>query len=180
MEKQIESAYIQRILDGETKLFSIFVDNHSPSVYSLIAQIITSKEDAEELTQDVFVKAFEKLKTFKGDCSFSTWIYRIAYNTAISHVRKKRIVFPFMDESLLENIEDETVDAFFEDENETRIRQLGNAIDRLNIEERTLITLFYSNDKSISEIALILDLSIENVKVRLFRVRKKLFKLMTE
>ena len=180
MEKQTESAYIQRILSGEINIFSVFVEQHHRSVYALIRQMALSNEDAEELTQDVFLKAFEKLHSFKGDCSFSTWIYRIAYNTAVSYTRKKRLIFPSIDDAMIENIKEETVDAFFEEENQQKMEKLTVAMQKLNIEEKTLVALFYTDNKSIVEIGLISGLSTENVKVKLFRIRKKIFKLMTE
>jgi RNA polymerase sigma-70 factor (ECF subfamily) len=181
MENQDEITYIKRILDGETGLFSYFLERYIRSIHSLIARIIPSKEDAEELTQDTFLKAFRKLNTFKGDCSFSTWLFRIAYNTAISAARKKRIVFPTIDDSVLENVSDESVDnTLNDDEDENRLQKLEEAITKLTVEEKTLITLYYTDSKSIAEVASILEQSNENVKVKLFRVRKKLYVLMNK
>ncbi len=171
-----ETGYIRRILDGETNLFSFFLERYSRPIYSLIIQLVPNHEDAEELTQDTFVKAFRKLDAFKNDCSFSTWLYRIAYNTAISATRKKRIVFPVLDENVVGNIPDETIDAFFEnDDNEELLQRLEQAIDYLNSEEKALITLYYMEEKSVSDVASILGLSTDNIKVKLFRVRKKLY-----
>ncbi len=171
-----EADYIRRILDGEPKLFSFFLERYSRPIYSLIIQLVPNHEDAEELTQDTFVKAFRKLDAFKNDCSFSTWLYRIAYNTAISATRKRRIVFPVLDENVVGNIPDETIDAFFEnDDNEELLQRLEQAIDYLNSEEKALITLYYMEEKSVSDVASILELSTDNVKVKLFRVRKKLY-----
>jgi len=181
MENPDEANYITRILEGETSLFSYFLERYSRSIHSLIARIIPSREDAEELTQDTFVKAFRKLNTFKGDCSFSTWLFRIGYNTAISATRKRKIVFPVIDDSLLENISDEEVDMVFGDEeDEVRLQRLEAAMTKLTVEEKTLITLYYTEDKPVSEIAFMLELTTDNVKVRLFRVRKKLYVLMTK
>ena len=181
MENPDEANYIKRILEGETSLFSYFLERYSRSIHSLIARIIPSREDAEELTQDTFVKAFRKLNTFKGDCSFSTWLFRIGYNTAISATRKRKIVFPVIDDSLLENISDEEVDMVFGDEeDEVRLQKLEAAMTKLTVEEKTLITLYYTEDKPVSEIAFMLELTTDNVKVRLFRVRKKLYVLMTK
>ena len=171
-----EADYIRRILDGEPMLFSFFLERYSRPIYSLIIQLVPNHEDAEELTQDTFVKAFRKLDAFKNDCSFSTWLYRIAYNTAISATRKKRIVFPVLDENVVGNIPDETIDAFFEnDDNEELLQRLEQAIDYLNSEEKALITLYYMEEKSVSDVASILGLSTDNIKVKLFRVRKKLY-----
>lgn len=181
MERKHESDYIRQIIDGNTELFSIFVKRYTNSVLGLIRQIVVSAEDAEELTQDAFVKAFTKLNTFKGDCSFSTWIYRIAYNTAISFIRKKKIVFPSLDEYIINNVPDEVVNNFFDtDIEEEKMQRLSEAINRLPAQEKTILLLFYEEDKPVAEIASIVDISVENVKVRLHRIRKKLFVLMTE
>ena len=180
MENQDENIYIKRILEGETNLFSYFAERYSRSIHSLIIQIIPSKEDAEELTQDTFLKAFRKLDTFKGECSFSTWLFRIAYNTAISATRKKRIILPIIDDAMLEGLTGELIDTFFEDdEDEIRLQKLEAAISKLTVEEKTLITLFYTDNKPVAEIADLLELTTDNVKVRLYRVRKKLYVLMT-
>ena len=180
MENQDENIYIKRILEGETNLFSYFAERYSRSIHSLIIRIIQSKEDAEELTQDTFLKAFRKLDTFKGECSFSTWLFRIAYNTAISAIRKKRIILPIIDDAMLEGVSDELVDSIFEDdEDEIRLQKLEAAITKLTVEEKMLITLFYTDNKPVAEIAYLLELTTDNVKVRLYRVRKKLYVLMT-
>jgi len=181
MENPDEIIYIKRILDGETYLFSLFLERYSRSIHALIVRIIPSKEDAEELTQDTFLKAFRKLDTFKGDCSFSTWLFRIAYNTAVSATRKKKIIFPFIDETMLENVSEELMDTVFEeDDNEYRLKRLEEAITVLNVEEKTLITLYYTDGKSIAEIAGLLEQTTDNVKIKLFRVRKKIYVLMTK
>jgi RNA polymerase sigma-70 factor (ECF subfamily) len=179
MENKDESIYIKRILNGETNLFSYFPERYSRSIYSLIIRIIPIKEDAEELTQDTFIKAFRKLDTFKADCSFSTWLYRIAYNTAVSATRKKKIVVPAFDEYTLENIPDDAVDSMLDKEDdEAMLLRLESAIEQLNLEDKTLITLYYMEEKSISELASVLGLTSENVKVKLYRARKKLFVLI--
>lgn len=178
MENTDEIKYIKQILAGETNLFSIFLHRYSKSVYGLIFRMIPIKEDAEELTQDTFLKAFKKLDTFKGDSSFSTWLFRIAYNTAISATRKKKIIYPVMDENQLNEIADENVNSFFDNDNEELIKQLEIAIDQLDFEEKTLVTVFYLEEKSVADVSIILGLSVENVRVRLHRVRKKLFVLI--
>lgn len=80
---------IASILSGRTEQFAYFLDTYGPQVFHLIVRMIGSPEDAEELTQDCFMKAFTHLSSFHRDSSFSTWIYRIAYNEAISALRKK-------------------------------------------------------------------------------------------
>ena len=179
MEQQNEIERIRRVLEGETEQFSYFLERYSRPIHSMILRIIPCREDAEELTQDTFIKAFKKLDTYKGDCSFSTWLYRIAYNTAVSATRKRRMTFPVMDEKMMDNVPDDAVDAFLNNEEDEEVMQkLERALELLNTEDRALITLYYTDEKSIIEIASILQLTPDNVKVKLYRVRKKIYALV--
>lgn len=179
MEHKDEINEINRIVDGETELFSVFLNRYSRPLYLLIVQIVDCPEDAEELVQDTFLKAFRQLKNFKGDCKFSTWLYRIAYNTAVSAIRKKKHEYLYIEETMIEKVSDE--EAFnveMPTDDEERIQNLGKAIALLSIEEKTLISLFYYEEKSIEEIGIVLSVSASNVKVRLHRTRKKICVLM--
>ncbi|MGL5273795.1 MAG: RNA polymerase sigma factor, partial [Phocaeicola sp.] len=161
--------------------FACLLDKYSNSVFSLIYKMVHNREDAEELAQDVFVKAFSSLSSFKGDSSFSTWIYRIAYNTAISAMRKKKMEYTTIEESAIENVsEDDVAKILGQQDNEEQINRLNNALAMLYPEERAIIMLFYKEDKQIEEIANIVNLSVSNVKVKLHRIRKKLFVLINK
>ena len=174
-----ETHIIHRILKGETSLYEYFLDKYSQQVFILIIRIVENQEDAEELTQDTFLKAFEHLSSFKAESSFSTWIY-IAYNTAISATRKKKQELIVMDSAMLMNISDQQIDDALNDESGERVGKLNKAIKKLDAEERALISLFYNEEKTIGEIALILGLTESNAKVKLHRIRKKLYILITE
>jgi len=175
MEHLSETDLVKRILEGEPQAFSVLLGRYQRPVHSLIRQIVFSREDAEELTQDVFVKAFTKLNSFRGGSSLSTWLYRIAYNTAISSTRKQKYVYPEIDEKMLGNIPDAAVDELLDKEHDEALMQrMEAAIERLNPKDRALISLYYSEERSISEVSAITALSPENVKVKLFRVRKKI------
>lgn len=181
MKPQDENLYIKRILDGETELFAYFLDRYSRPVYSLVVQMVSSPEDAEELVQDIFLKSFRALNKFRGSSGFSTWLYRIAYNQAISATRKQKNECLYIDENAINSVPDEEAERFWcISDQEERIAKLARAIDGLNVEDRALITLFYYEDKTIDELALILEWSQANVKVRLHRVRKKLYVLMND
>ena len=179
MEQEDEIYYITRILDGETEYFSVLLDRYSRPLYSLIVQIVGWPEDAEELLQDVFLKAFRHLNRYKGECRFSTWIYRIAYNAAISATRKKKQELLYIEENTINNVPDDVADSVLaRAEDEEQVDRLSRAIDQLNGEEKALITLFYYEEKSLEEIGEVLKISISNVKVRLHRTRKKICVLM--
>jgi RNA polymerase sigma-70 factor (ECF subfamily) len=143
--------------------------------------MVSSPEDAEELVQDIFLKAFRALDKFRGASCFSTWLYRIAYNQAVSAARKQKNEYLCMDENAILHIPDEEAEQFLcLSDHEEDILKLTRAIDRLSVEEKALITLFYYEDKTIDELAIILGLSQANVKVRLHRARKKLYVLMKD
>ncbi len=175
-----ETHIIHRILKGETSLYEYFLGKYSQQVFILIIRIVENQEDAEELPQDTFLKAFEHLSSFKAESSFSTWIYRIAYNTAISATRKRKQELIVMDSAMLMNISDQQIDDALNDESGERVGKLNKAIKKLDAEERALISLFYNEEKTIGEIALILGLTESNAKVKLHRIRKKLYILITE
>lgn len=146
--------------------------------FSLIVRMVNSEEDAEELTQDTFMKAFEHLSSFNGKSSFSTWIYRIAYNTALSFLRKKNVEQTVIDDNQWNRISDTQIDDALNNESEEQIEKLQQALTKLTAEERALVTLFYEEEHSIQELAQILNLNEGNIKVKLHRLRKKLYVLM--
>lgn len=146
--------------------------------FSLIVRMVNSEEDAEELTQDTLMKAFEHLSSFNGKSSFSTWIYRIAYNTALSFLRKKNVEQTVIDDNQWNRISDTQIDDALNNESEEQIEKLQQALTKLTAEERALVTLFYEEEHSIQELAQILNLNEGNIKVKLHRLRKKLYVLM--
>jgi len=170
-----DSFYIEKVLSGDHKSFAYLIDKHKDLVYTIAMRIVRNREDAEEVAQDVFLKAFQSLNTFKKESKFSTWLYRIVYNTSISRIRKKKLETSGIDQQLIQNY---TLDEIFEninaiDKNEQKII-LKHLFDKLNPEESTLITLFYYKEMSTDEIAEVSNLSQSNVKVKLFRIRNKM------
>lgn len=181
MNELDDTYYIQRTLDGDTEYFSRLVNRYSRPIYLLVFRIVRRKEDAEELTQDIFLKTFRMLSSFKGDCRFSTWLYRVAYNTAISATRKKKYEFLYIEEQTIGNVKDENVETILEDaDNEELLKKMEKAVDLLPPDEKALISLFYTEEHSVEEIATITGLTVSNVKVKLHRIRKKLYVIINE
>lgn len=181
MNEWDDTYYIKKTLDGETDYFGRLVNRYSHPIFILILKIVRSREDAEELTQDVFLKTFRVLSTFKGDCRFSTWLYRIAYNMAISATRKKKTEFLYIEDRTINNIgEREVEEALNDTENAEQVAKLEQALELLPAEERGLISLFYTESQSIEDIAQVTGMSSSNVKVKLHRIRKKLYVLLTQ
>ena len=176
--KKEESYIIKEILNGKTEQYEYFLNRYGQQVFVLVDRIVSCQEDAEELTQDVFLKAFQQLSSFKAESSFSTWIYRIATNLAISAVRKKRNDVLRLDDSVFANLSDTQVDEALEDESEEQMERLQQAMNQLEADERALITLYYLEEKPLAEVAFILGMTEGNAKVKLHRIRKKLYVLI--
>ena len=173
--KKEEAHIIKKILSGKTEHYEYFLDCYGQQVFVLVDRIVSCQEEAEELTQDVFIKAFQQLSSFKAESSFSTWIYRIATNTALSAIRKRKNEVIRLDDSVFANLSDTQVDAALEDESEEQMERLQQAMNQLEADERALITLYYLEEKPLAEVAFILGMSEANVKVKLHRIRKKLY-----
>ena len=179
MELYSDAYYIERIVVGDTGCFACLLDKYSRPVHSLILKMVRNKEDAEELAQDVFMKVFRNLPSFKADCSFSTWIYRIAYNTAISELRRKKQEFVAIEESQISNVSEEAVSELLGSVSPTeQLDRLEAALTLLPPDERALILLFYMKEKMVEELTVITGFSASNIKVKLHRIRKKLFVLI--
>ncbi len=181
MELYSDAYYIERIQAGDTECFACLIDRYSERVYALIVKVVRNREDAEELAQDVFMKVFKHLSSFKGDSSLATWIYRIAYNTAISETRKKKQELLAVEDTLISNASEEDVaNAWGLTDSSEQVEQLERALEQLSADDRFLILLFYMEEKTIEEIALISGLTQTNVKTRLFRIRKRLYTILKE
>lgn len=180
MKYQDDSFYIERVLAGDTAAYASLVEKHKNLVFTIALKILNNNEDAEEVAQDCFLKAFQALRTFEGKSKFSTWLYRIVYNAAISKTRKKKLDLIPMDNYVIHNYsEDDVAQAADGMDKEEQRMMVERAIAGLPQEDHLLITLFYRADNSIEEISGITGLSVSNVKVRLHRIRKKLYEEMS-
>lgn len=169
-----ESQLIARILDGHAEDFGYFLERYSQEAFAIVVRLVPQQEDAEELVQDAFVRAFNRLDTFEGRSSFSTWICRIAYTTAVSWLRKRRMKYLSIDDQ--PQLTDAEVDEAFDDE--SRIEELRCAITLLKPDEQTLITLYYYDNRPLNDIAYILDVEPNVLATRLHRIRRKLYLLI--
>ena len=170
-----DNHYIDRVLNGDVSAYAMLVSKHKNLVFSIALKILNNREDAEEVAQDCFLKVFQALKTFERKSKFSTWLYRIVYNAAISKTRKKRLELVPMDNYVIHNYtEDEVSGSIEEIDPEEQKEMIDRAMKQLTDDESLLITLFYKGENSIEDISNITGLSMSNVKVRLHRIRKKL------
>lgn len=177
MKKIADSYYISAVQAGDSESFAPLVERYSDMLYTLLCRLLQNEEDASDLLQESFIKAFRHINRFNGKSSFSTWIYRIAYNEAIDYLRKKRSKASY-------NIEIEEVADIAEEEIEETIEtdseDLQKALDKLAPKDKALLLMFYSDDLSIREMADVTSMSESNIKVKLHRLRSKLYKMMTK
>lgn len=179
-------ALVSRAVRGDQAAFGELVTRHNRSVFNLIARMVRDNATAEELAQDAFVKAFRALRTFDPAFKFSSWLLRIAHNTAIDHLRKLSppMVSIGADEAG-RDIGDVLVDQrertpFERAEHADLSQALEWAIGQLRPEYRRLVVLRYREDEAYEDIASALDLPLGTVKSHLHRARAELARLMTE
>jgi RNA polymerase sigma-70 factor (ECF subfamily) len=176
MDFQSDNYYIDQVLNGGVNAYASLIDKHKNMVFTIALKIVHNREDAEEIAQDVFMKAYQSLSAFKKESKFSTWLYRIVYNTAISKTRKKSLETTNINYDIVENYsEDDINDNLNRLEEKEQKKIINTVLKKLNTEDHLLITLYYFDEKSVEEISEITTLSQSNVKVRLFRARKKLY-----
>ena len=171
--------YIEQILAGNSNAFSFIVDRHKDKAYNLAFRICGNHEEAEELAQDSFLKAYRSLSSFKMKSSFATWLYRIVYNTTISHIRiKKKGVLSLEDfpADATDFISGSTNEE--EAEKEYRSSLVNFALQKINEEDRALVSLYYYDEMSADEIADVTGLTKANIKVKLFRARQKMTEII--
>jgi len=176
--READEIIIERVLNGNRNAYTLLVDKYKDRVFSLVVGIVRNRELAEELAQDIFVKAYTSLKKFRKDAAFSTWIYRIAYNTSISETRKRKYQARSFDEQLEKAASLEPDDHEIAEKNESRHVLLSKALEKLDPEEKLILMLYYFEEKSVEEISQSSGLSRSNVKVKLFRMRNKLKEMM--
>jgi len=167
---------ISRILLGETALFSILVERYQNYVFTLVLRFTDSREDAEEISQDVFVKSYRSLADFRGESKFSTWLYTVVRTSCITFLRKKRLNTTSLDDERtflqLENQESSSKANTIEQK--SRHAMVNEAIRLLSPDDAQVITLFYQGEQSLEEIGSIMGLDPNTVKVKLHRARHRL------
>ena len=170
-----EQTAIQQVLNGNTGAFRKIVEAYSDRVFAFIERIVRQPMDAEEIAEDVLVKAYQHLAEYSNtQASFWTWLCSIAYNESLNHLRKTKPTMLYLDDNTDTTALHEAGIAKAEPDTDPRINQLNQAIARLSADDRTLIQLYYYDDKSISDIAYIIGQTENNVTVRLHRIRKRL------
>ncbi|MBO6606863.1 RNA polymerase sigma factor [Psychroserpens sp.] len=171
---------INQIKHGDTNAFGQLVDRYKDLVYTLAIRMLKNREEAEEVSQDTFIKTYKSLDRFKGDSKFSTWIYRVAYNTCLDRIKKNRKHLNDVAINEVTTHQVQTIDnALDKLEAEERKEAIKHCIDKLSSEDSFLLTLYYYEDLSLDEISEIVGMTSNAIKVKLFRCRKKLATILT-
>lgn len=180
MNKLSDYEIIDSILKGNENDFTLLVDRYKDRAYSLLCGIVKNNLDAEEALQDAFIKAFKSLHLFKKESKFSTWFYKIAFNTGLTVIASKKRQIQ-MEMSSIEDIhslkhEDDEIYSLSENAKDYLI----NMVDKLPIKNSLVLILFYLDGLSIKDISEVLDYSLVNTKVLLHRSRNLLRDLLIE
>ena len=177
------SNLIKRAIDGDESAYKQLLENYRGAIYNLIYRMVHNREETEDLVQEAFMKAFKALPTFNEEYAFSTWLYKIAVNNCIDHMRKKRLKTFSLNKPL--QSKDGELDREFPDTSmspdkdilsDEKSRLIEAAIQELPENYKTAIILRHAEEKSYEEIAQILDIPLGTVKARIFRAREMLKK----
>src|SRR4051812_43636052 len=175
MENTEEQVHINSVKKGDPASYAFIVDKYKHMAYTIALKISRNVEDAQDVAQESFIKAYQQIGQFEGKSKFSTWLYTIVYRTAISKLKENKIDTISISNSINENYsQGHTMPQLEQLQVEDEQRHVKQAIQRLPKTDALLITLFYMNDNTVKEIHEITGLSSANIKIKLFRARKKL------
>lgn len=170
---------VQSAIDGNEKAYSMLLSRYRNSVFHAMYKMVNNRDDADDLTIEAFGKAFRKLPTYAPNYAFSTWLFKIAINNCIDHIRKKRLVTLSMDDTIMDsdreyshNIRDYQPDPEQMMMHDQKLNHVRRLIDKMNVKYRTMIELRYYEELSYEEIAQELGLPLGTVKAQLFRAKE--------
>ena len=174
MDARTDEEIIGLVLNGDVQAFRHLIDRHTGIAYSTAFAVTRNHEDAEEIVQDAFLKAFSSLGSFQGRSRFSTWFFRIVYHQALNHIAKYKPYKTDMDLDLIAEKED----LLITQDRETLIRKdqglyIGKALEKLSAPDRLALSLYYLDEKSQQEISLLTGWSLAATKLRIHRARSK-------
>ncbi len=180
MKKLTDIEIIESVLKGNVNDYSLIIDRYKNKAFSLLVNILKNKMDAEEALQDSFIKAYNSLNNFRNESQFSTWFYKVVYNTGLTILssKKRKIEMQmdsFEDLIYIKNEDDEVYSI-----SENKKIYLLNLVDKLPIRNSLVLILYYMDNLSIKEVSEVLDLSLVNAKVLLHRSRNLLRDLLIQ
>jgi RNA polymerase sigma factor (sigma-70 family) len=172
----VDNEIIHRVLQGEQALYAQLVNRYQNYVFTIVLRYTQNREDAEEIAQDVFVKAYRSLADFRGESKFSTWLYTIVTTTCITFLRKKKVPIHSLDTGQVFEVADNQNSDFKANqvEQKSKMQVINEALRLLSIDDARIITLFYQAEQSLEEIGRILGVEPNTAKVKLHRARQRL------
>lgn len=182
-EADLDLEIVRRVQAGEVAAFDQLISKYRERVFGIIYNMTSNREDAADLAQDTFIKAFQSIHRFGGQSSFFTWLYRIAVNSTLSHLRKGKLRSFFSLERIdsEEPVSREIVAALTDKtgaDRDTYVHELqeklNEAMQKLSIKHRTVVTLFEIDGLSHQEIAEVMDCSVGTVRSRLHYAKQLL------
>jgi RNA polymerase sigma-70 factor (ECF subfamily) len=171
-----DTEIIERTLAGDSRSYAELVKRYQNLVFTIALRYTPNREDAEEIAQDAFIKAFKSLKDFRGESKFSTWLYTITTTSCLSFLRKKKLNVHSLDNEKVYAVVENQDSGFNANQMETKSRHtmVNEAIQLLSVDDANVLTLFYKGDQSLEEIAVAMGIEANAVKVRLHRARARL------
>lgn len=180
---------VQRAInDGDQRAYADLMNRYRESVYYMLLKMVNNSDDAEDLTIEAFSKAFRRLEQYTPQYAFSTWLFKIASNHCIDHIRKKRIRAISIDtgiqnsdgENYVIPVKEDGLDPEETMQKEERIKRMRDVVEKLKPRYKRLVELRYFEEKSYEEIAEVLELPLGTVKAQLFRARDFMFEMMKD
>jgi RNA polymerase sigma-70 factor (ECF subfamily) len=167
---------VRRVLQGDRSAFRQLVESYQQYVFTIAYNVLKNREEAEEVAQDVFLKVYKMLGSYRQESKFSSWLYAVTYRSAIDASRRKKLLQQSLDKDGVELpipdlVSKNSLENLQEQELNTWVQ---SAIQTLKPQDATIVTLFYLNEQPVSEIAKITGLSVTNVKTKLHRLREQL------
>lgn len=177
-----DETLIQQALAGRQSAFAMLVKRYEKYVFTLSLRFVKNREDAHEVAQDCFLRMFRYLADFRGECKFTTWLYKIVYSTSLNHLRKQNPDIRSLDDEMHPvRLKDESIpDVSRSMERDDRNAALKRAIHLLSPDDANIITLFYLYEQSLDEICQVMDLTMTNAKTKLHRARQRLKTILDE
>ena len=186
-EEKTDYELIDEAIDGNEAAYGILMDRYRDSLHGILYRMVRDQEETQDLVQEAFIKAYNALSSFNKQYSFSTWLFKIASNNCIDHLRKKRLSTTSIDTpietkdgSITQDIPDSSYSPEMDIIRNEMITTIHDAIDQLPEKYREVINLRHKQDRSYDEIAIELELPIGTVKARIFRAREILKKALSK
>ena len=179
--REQERILIGRAQSGDAPALRELVDDHRDRLFGFIFRMVRHHDDAEEICQDAFLKAFASLDSFRTEYRFSTWLFTIAYRVCLNHLRRKRPLTGDMDFNALEQEAFDSPASRLESQDAVRLKDMiWSSVDQLTPPQRASVLLFYRYEVNCQEIARVLELPVATVKSHLHRARNRLREMLEQ